>query len=83
MNSESRKHMERYSLREAQTQLSQLIAEAQQGKTVLIVDDSNQTVQLIPVTSHPGKRKAGSARGQITIAPDFDAPLADFNEYMA
>lgn len=75
--------MERYSLHDAQARLSQLIAEAQQGKTVLIVDDSNQAVQLIPVASAPGKRKAGSARGQVTIAPNFDAPLNDFDEYMA
>ncbi len=27
-------------------------------------------------------RKAGSAEGKFTIAPDFDAPLEDFKEYM-
>jgi hypothetical protein len=26
--------------------------------------------------------KAGSARGKVTISPDFDAPLNDFSEYM-
>ncbi len=25
--------------------------------------------------------KAGSAKGKVTIAPDFDAPLQDFAEY--
>lgn len=30
----------------------------------------------------PENRKAGSAEGQFTIAPDFDAPLEDFKEYM-
>ncbi|HLA45363.1 MAG TPA: hypothetical protein VJZ27_18080, partial [Aggregatilineales bacterium] len=28
------------------------------------------------------RRIAGGARGQIIIAPDFEAPLTDFNEYM-
>jgi len=28
------------------------------------------------------KRKAGSAAGKYTLAPDFDAPLEDFKEYM-
>lgn len=28
------------------------------------------------------RRKAGSAKGLITIAEDFDEPLADFEEYM-
>ena len=27
-------------------------------------------------------RKAGSAKGKYKLAPDFDAPLEDFEEYM-
>lgn len=27
-------------------------------------------------------RKAGSAKGKYELAPDFDAPLEDFKEYM-
>ncbi len=27
-------------------------------------------------------RKAGSAKGKYKLAPDFDAPLEDFTEYM-
>jgi antitoxin (DNA-binding transcriptional repressor) of toxin-antitoxin stability system len=69
--------VEQYSLQDAQSQLRQLIADAQQGKTVLILDDQNRPIQLVPVET--GKtRKAGSARGQIHMADDFDAPLADF-----
>lgn len=30
----------------------------------------------------PKKRQAGSAKGKYTIAPDFDAPLEDFKDYM-
>lgn len=75
--------MERYSIREAQDHLPRLIVDARQGKTVLIMDENDQVVQLVPVTTPPKPRKAGSARGQIKMAPDFDAPLADFDEYMA
>jgi antitoxin (DNA-binding transcriptional repressor) of toxin-antitoxin stability system len=68
--------MQRYSLRDAQDQLPKLIEDAQQGATILILDENEQAVQLVPVaTAKP--RKAGSARGQIKIAPDFDAPLSD------
>lgn len=28
------------------------------------------------------RRKAGSAEGKYVLAPDFDAPLEDFKEYM-
>lgn len=74
--------MERYSLREAQNRLRQLIADARQGKTVLILDEDEGAVQLVPVAAVSKPRKAGSARGKIILAADFDAPLADFNEYM-
>lgn len=30
----------------------------------------------------PKNRKAGSAKGKYKLAPDFDAPLEDFKEYM-
>lgn len=72
--------MERYSLRDAQDHLQKLIEDAQHGKTVLILDEHERAVQLVPVaTTKP--RKAGSARGQIKMAADFDAPLSDFDEY--
>lgn len=30
----------------------------------------------------PTRRKAGSARGQVWMSPDFDEPLDDFKDYM-
>lgn len=75
--------MERYTLRDAQKHLQQLIVDAQHGKTILIVADNDLAVQLVPVETSAKPRKAGSARGLVQIAPDFDAPLADFDEYMA
>ena len=74
--------MERYSLRDAQAHLQELIVDAQHGKTILIVDENDRTVQLVPVTTVSQPRKAGSARGLIKISPDFDAPLSEFDEYM-
>ncbi|MFN8374123.1 MAG: prevent-host-death protein [Anaerolineae bacterium] len=75
--------MERYSLQEAQKHLERLIAEARHGKTVLILNDDDEAVQLVPVTIAVKPRKAGSARGEVKMAVDFDAPLSDFDEYMA
>jgi antitoxin (DNA-binding transcriptional repressor) of toxin-antitoxin stability system len=66
---------ERYSLREAQTYLQKLIADAQHGKTVLILDENDQAVQLVPVAIASKPRKAGSAQGQIKMSADFDAPM--------
>jgi antitoxin (DNA-binding transcriptional repressor) of toxin-antitoxin stability system len=74
--------MERYSLQDASHHLEQLIADAHQGKTVLILDENDQAVQLVPILLSSKPRKAGSARGQINIAPDFDEPLSDFDDYV-
>ncbi len=73
--------MERYSLRDAQLHLQKLLDDAQQGKTVLILDENNRAVQLIPIEPKQ-PRKAGSAHGQIIMRDDFDVPLSDFDEYM-
>jgi len=64
--------MERYSLAEARDHLRKLIDEAQHGKTVVILDDDNRAVQLVPVATEARPRRAGSARGLIRMAPDFD-----------
>jgi antitoxin (DNA-binding transcriptional repressor) of toxin-antitoxin stability system len=74
--------MEQYSLRDAQHHLKKLIDDAQHGKTILILDENDRAVQLVPVGTGIKPRKAGSARGQIKMADDFDAPLSDFGEYM-
>jgi hypothetical protein len=39
-------------------------------------------LQNTPMPSPTPTLKAGSAKGLITIADDFDEPLADFKEYM-
>ena len=33
-------------------------------------------------SAKPRQRKAGSAKGEIIMADDFDAPLEDFADYM-
>ena len=73
-----------YTLDDAQGQLTELFSVAQQGKTVLIVDEQGRAVKLVPtiVPVKPAKlRKAGSARGKVKIADDFDAPLPEFAPY--
>ena len=69
---------------EAATHLSDLIARARRGEAIMIVS-GGQAVQLVPVATPgvtPLKRRFGSAAGQIQMAPDFDAPLLDFADYM-
>jgi antitoxin (DNA-binding transcriptional repressor) of toxin-antitoxin stability system len=73
--------MQEVSLNEAQKHLLTLVDAALKGETVLIVRDDEQTVQLVPVTVTKPVRKPGSAKGLVSIAPDFDEPIPDFDDY--
>jgi len=56
-------------------QLDQRLPDDLEGKKIQVM------VQEVP-TPIRKRRQAGSAAGQIWMAPDFDAPLDDFQEYM-
>ena len=74
--------MQQVSLDEAKTRLQDLVDAALRGETVSIAPNDEEAVQLVPTVRRPRRRKAGSARGQIWMADDFDAPLDEFKEYM-
>ena len=55
------------------------------GKEVLITRDSQPVARLVGQTAPDRKRlrQPGTLQGTVAyIAPDFDAPLHDFREYM-
>ncbi len=56
---------------EAKTNLSKLIDRALAGEDVVIARAGRPLVRLVPVRT-PAGRVAGSARGQIRMADDFD-----------
>jgi antitoxin (DNA-binding transcriptional repressor) of toxin-antitoxin stability system len=63
--------------------LRDLLDAAMRGDKVIIVGKGGkQMLELVPV-KHSQRRKFGSAKGKIKMAPDFNSPLADFNAYMA
>ena len=68
-----------YNVAEAKAQFSTLVRKALQGDEVVIARDNKPLVKLVPVGVQG--RTPGSAKGRVTIAADFDAPLDDFNEY--
>ncbi|HKP52271.1 MAG TPA: prevent-host-death protein [Chloroflexia bacterium] len=74
--------MVQVSAEEAKTKLPDLIASAINGEAVFITQDGKQLVQLVPVEQSNRGPQFGSAKGLITIADDFDAPIEDFDEYM-
>lgn len=68
-----------YNVAEAKAHFSTLVRKALQGEEVVIARDNKPLVRLVPV-GVPG-RKPGSAKGRVTLAADFDAPLDDFSDY--
>lgn len=62
---------------EAKTHLSQLLQRISMGEEIVIAKAGKPVARLVPFAPTPRPRVAGSAQGQIWIAPDFDAPLPD------
>ncbi|MEX0714240.1 MAG: DUF2281 domain-containing protein [Pirellulales bacterium] len=70
-------------IHEAQARLLELIHRLAPGDEVVITENDQPVAKL--ARTEPKKQwpcKAGSAKGKIRIAPDFDEPLEEFKEYM-
>lgn len=65
----------------AQKELPELIRDVLQGEHVVITQDQKPVAELVPISTTTPKPTFGSARGQIRITGDFEAPLADFDPY--
>ena len=70
-------------IQEAQATLLELIHQLPPGEEVVITENNQPVAKLariLPTQQWPCK--AGTAKGKIWMAPDFDAPLEEFKEYM-
>lgn len=70
-------------IQEAQAQLAEIIHRLAPGDEVVITENNQPVAKL--ARTEPKQQwpcKAGSAKGKIWMAPDFDAPLEEFKEYM-
>ena len=74
------KRYSQYNIADAKTRLSSIVRETLAGVEVVIAKDNKPLVTLVPVKGY-GRRVPGSAKGQVTMAADFDAPLDDFAGY--
>jgi antitoxin (DNA-binding transcriptional repressor) of toxin-antitoxin stability system len=67
---------------EAQATLKELISKLAPGEEVIITDNQQPVAKLI-IATKPTERKFGTLKGTVLyMAPDFDAPLEEFKEYM-
>jgi prevent-host-death family protein len=71
------------SIQEAQAKLSELIHQLMPGEEVVITENNQPVARLTAATPSRPVRKLGTLKGTVLyMAPDFDAPLEDFKEYM-
>jgi antitoxin (DNA-binding transcriptional repressor) of toxin-antitoxin stability system len=66
-----------YTVHEAKTHLSRLIADAVAGKEVIIARGKEPVVKLIPIVEPKPKRVPGTLKGLISIGPEFFEPLLE------
>lgn len=62
---------------EAKTHFSKLLARVKEGEEVIIARAGVPVARIVPVTERPARRVPGSARGWVSIAPDFENPLPE------
>jgi len=67
---------------EAKTRLSELIKRIERGDRFVLTKHGKAVAELRPLPPRGQKRRRGVARSKkFWMAPDFDAPLADFEDY--
>ena len=70
-----------YNVAHAKARLSDLVRKALMGEDIVIAKDNKPLVRLVPLSG--GRRRTpGSAKGQVTMAPDFDRTPDDFADYV-
>lgn len=75
--------MSSITIEEAQARLPALIAGLKPGEIMVITQQERPVAQLVGgVTSPPGPRRPGSARGKLLVICEDDEHLRDFQEYM-
>lgn len=70
---------------EAKTNLSKLIDRVEKGETLYITRHGKKVAEVKPIEVKKKSRKGmyGCLKGGVFyMAPDFDAPLEEFKEYM-
>ena len=69
-------------LEKAKAQIASLLQTALEGEEIVITENDQPVLRLVPIAAAKPRRPSGSAKGLITMTDDFNEPLEDFAEYM-
>jgi len=64
-------------IHDAKTHFSRLLAKVNEGEEVIIAKAGRPIARLVAIVQKPKQRLPGSAKKQIELSDDFDAPLPD------
>lgn len=67
---------------QAKTSLDDLLDAAIRGQEIVLTRHAQPVAKLVPLVQQRPRPQFGTAKGLVHIADDFDAPLADFDEYV-
>jgi antitoxin (DNA-binding transcriptional repressor) of toxin-antitoxin stability system len=73
--------MKQLTVEQAIQSLPELVTAAIDGEDV-VVQHQRGAVRLVPIETRQRRPVFGSAKGLISMADDFDAPLEDFRDYL-
>ena len=73
--------MQTITLKDAQLHFDDILDQVVSGQDIVISDGSRPVAIMLPVHSGVSVRMQGTARGQIQMAADFNAPMEDFKGY--
>jgi prevent-host-death family protein len=65
--------MDTFNIHEAKTHLSKLIERVAAGEDIVIAKAGRPVAKLVPFVENEKPRKAGSLKGKIWLAPDWDS----------
>ncbi len=68
-----------YNIHESKTHFSRLIEKVLNGEEVIIAKAGKPVVRMSPIIDDTSPRVFGLDKGKVKIAPDFDAPLPEFD----
>ncbi len=64
---------EQFNIHDAKTNLSRIIERVEHGEEIVISRAGTPVAKVVPLTRRVDRRKRGSLRGQLVMAPDWDS----------
>ncbi len=65
-----------WDISEAKNRLDEMLSRARSGEEILLSEDGHPVVRVLAAAHGNGRRLFGEFSGKISIAEDFNAPLA-------